>query len=426
MIAYVLESTFILGLFYSLFFLLKNENSFRFNRFFILGSLISAIILPFISLPFPGAGAVSPATVMLEELVITAEAPLKAEGTRWPYYWLALYGVITLIMGSHLLVQLFHLRRLKKRNKYEQKTHYALVALKGTQTHFSFFNTIFINTAAVDDDQDLQRIVRHEEVHVRQKHSADVLMLELVKVFCWFNPFVWLFKPLMMYNHEFLADQRVVLQGADKATYMHQIVKHTLSNYNVALVNNFNYSLTKKRVIMMTKQKSKWLSAVKIATILPLAAGITFIFSCTENAMDRQENKSVAEQNMSDIQEETVVTSAKPTEDNSEIEEETFMVVEEMPEFEGGEPGEFRYFIAKNVAYPKAAKEQSIEGKVFVQFLVGSDGKVKNAEVVRGVHPLLDAEAIRVVNLSPKWTPGVQRGEKVAVQFTFPINFKLQ
>jgi len=426
MIAYVLESTFILGLFYSLFFLLKNENSFRFNRFFILGSLISAIILPFISLPFPGAGAVSPATVMLEELVITAEAPLKAEGTRWPYYWLALYGVITLIMGSHLLVQLFHLRRLKKRNKYEQKTHYALVALKGTQTHFSFFNTIFINIAAVDDDQDLQRIVRHEEVHVRQKHSADVLMLELVKVFCWFNPFVWLFKPLMMYNHEFLADQRVVLQGEDKATYLDQIVKQSLTNYNVAIVNNFNYSFTKKRVIMMTKQKSKWLSMVKIATILPLAAGIAFLFSCTENNLETQTDKSVEAQHLSETQEETVVVATKTKEDNAETQKEVFMVVEDMPEFEGGEPGDFRYFIAKNLAYPQKAREESIEGKVFIQFVVGADGIVKNAEVVRSAHPLLDAEAIRVVNLSPAWTPGKQKGKNVDVQFTFPINFKLQ
>lgn len=426
MITYLLESTLVLGLFYSLFLLLKNEKTFHFNRFYILGSLIAAIALPLISLPFSLPGAASTASVMLEELVVSAGEPVQSEQAGWPYLGVLLYGIITLLMAANLLMQLLHIHRVKRKNKATQEEGYTLVKMQGTETHFSFFNVIFINTTATDDQQDIARILKHEKAHARQWHSADVLLLELVKVFCWFNPFVWLFKSLMMHNHEFLADQRVVLQGADKATYLHQIVKHTLSNYNVALVNNFNYSLTKKRVMMMTKNRKNWLYAIKIAIILPLIAGITFLFSCSENAMDIQETESAAGQNISEIQEETVVLSAKAKEDNSKVEHELFMIVEDMPEFEGGEASTFRNFIAKNLAYPEKAKEQSIEGKVFVQFVVGADGKVKNTEVVRSAHPLLDAEAIRVVNLSPEWTPGMQRGKNVAVQFTFPINFKLQ
>ncbi len=425
MIAYILESTLALGLFYSLFLLLKNGKSFRFNRFYILGSLLAAFFIPLINIPLALPGTAATASIMLEELVISAEQPLQNNVAAMPYYaWI--YVIITVLMATHLVVQILHIHRLKQKNSKEQIDGYTLIKLSGTLTHFSFFKTIFINAFSIDNDRDLKRIIKHEQAHAQQWHSADVLLLEIIKVLCWFNPFVWLFKPLMMHNHEFLADQRVVLQGANKATYLHQIVKHTLTNYNVALVNNFNYSFTKKRLVMMTKQNSKWLSWVKIATILPLGAGIVFFFSCSENVLDSQEDKSVEAQHLSETQEETVVVGRKTKEDNAQTQKEVFMVVEDMPEFEGGEPGDFRYFIAKNLAYPQKAREESIEGKVFIQFVVGADGIVKNAEVVRSAHPLLDAEAIRVVNLSPAWTPGKQKGKNVDVQFTFPINFKLQ
>jgi periplasmic protein TonB len=113
-------------------------------------------------------------------------------------------------------------------------------------------------------------------------------------------------------------------------------------------------------------------------------------------------------------------------EEEEVAEAEIFFIVEDMPDFQGGGQDGFRNYIAQNLRYPQIAAENGIQGRVFVQFVVEADGSVSNAEIVRGVDPSLDREALRVVMSSPRWTPGRQRGEPVRVAFTFPINFVLQ
>jgi TonB family protein len=102
-----------------------------------------------------------------------------------------------------------------------------------------------------------------------------------------------------------------------------------------------------------------------------------------------------------------------------------FFMVEEMPEYPGGEEA-LREFISTAVKYPEEAHRDSIQGKVFVSFTIAKDGLVKDAKVVRGVHPTLDNESLRVVNMLPRWTPGKQRNQAVNVQYTIPVNFVLQ
>jgi protein TonB len=106
--------------------------------------------------------------------------------------------------------------------------------------------------------------------------------------------------------------------------------------------------------------------------------------------------------------------------------EEVFLVVEEMPSFGSGDANAFRSYVSANMRYPEVAAENGIQGRVFVQFVVESDGRLTNVKVIRGVDPALDKEAIRVVEGSPKWNPGKQRGKPVRVSFTFPITFVLQ
>lgn len=125
---------------------------------------------------------------------------------------------------------------------------------------------------------------------------------------------------------------------------------------------------------------------------------------------------------------ETVVDVApivQQKEEEKEEEAQVFFVVEEMPEFPGGELA-LRKFIASSIKYPVIAQENGIQGKVYVTFVVDKDGSVTLAKVARGVDPSLDKEAIRVVNSLPKWKPGKQRGKPVKVSYTVPINFVLQ
>jgi protein TonB len=112
-------------------------------------------------------------------------------------------------------------------------------------------------------------------------------------------------------------------------------------------------------------------------------------------------------------------------EEEEEEENKVFFIVEEMPEFPGGDLARARW-LADNIKYPRIAQENGIQGKVYISFVVGKDGAISNASVARGVDPSLDQEALRVVNQMPKWKPGKQRGEPVNVSFTVPINFVLQ
>jgi len=117
------------------------------------------------------------------------------------------------------------------------------------------------------------------------------------------------------------------------------------------------------------------------------------------------------------------VISAK--EEEEEEEAQVFFIVEDMPEFPGGEMA-LRTYIANQIKYPVIAQENGIQGKVYVTFVVGKDGAVRDAKIARGVDPSIDKEALRVINTLPKWKPGKQRGKAVNVSYTVPINFQLQ
>lgn len=120
----------------------------------------------------------------------------------------------------------------------------------------------------------------------------------------------------------------------------------------------------------------------------------------------------------------TEVAIVEMTEEEEEEEETIFVIVENMPEFPGGDLA-LRKYIAENVKYPEIAKENGLSGKVFVQFVINQRGEVENVKIARGIDPALDKEAIRVVQSLPKFKPGSQRGKPVKVNYTVPINFQL-
>ncbi len=127
-----------------------------------------------------------------------------------------------------------------------------------------------------------------------------------------------------------------------------------------------------------------------------------------------------------EVDQNTEIEIMEYVEEEEEEDAEIFFIVEDMPSFQGKGQNGFRAYIFQNLKYPEIAAENGIAGKVYVKFVVEANGSVTNVELVRGVDPALDAEAIRVVKSSPKWSPGKQRGKPVRVSFTFPISFVLQ
>ena len=158
---------------------------------------------------------------------------------------------------------------------------------------------------------------------------------------------------------------------------------------------------------MMNKKRTHTAGRIKYALFVPLAAALLIASNISCISSEKEKEKETVE-----------------TQESRAAEGEVFQVVEEMPEFPGG-MAECMKWLGQNIKYPAEAKEKGVQGRVIVQMVVEKDGTITNAKVVRGVDPLLDAEALRVVNQSPKWKPGMQKGEAVRVKYTLPIMFKL-
>lgn len=165
--------------------------------------------------------------------------------------------------------------------------------------------------------------------------------------------------------------------------------------------------------------KSKNSSKIKFALAIPLFVVALFFFANPVDLVKASTNTKNGTL-LTDFQDTIQVVSTDEV-----PQEEIFFEAEVMPKFQGQNSDQFRYFIQGNLKYPEEAQKDSIQGRVFIQFDIDKEGKLVNAKVVRGVHPSLDNEALRVTSLSPIWEPAMDKGRKVRVRFTFPIVFKL-
>ena len=274
-----------------------------------------------------------------------------------------------------------------------------------------------MNPAAVKEDE-ISEILTHEMAHVKQHHSVDVLLAEMVSICCWMNPFAWLLKREVRLNLEFLADRKVMEAGFATKSYQYHLLGLAY-NHKYGLSNNFNFSHLKQRIIMMNKKKSNAAGHIKYALfVLPaFALLVAGNISCSQDASQTEDAKEEVVAPVS--------SEAKEAPADSTAKEEVFMVAEQMPEFPGGMK-ELLKFLQDNLKYPENAMKNNVQGRVIVQFVVEKDGTLTEFKVARSVDPDLDAEALRVLQTMPKWKPGMQRGKIVRVKFTVPVSFKLQ
>jgi len=279
---------------------------------------------------------------------------------------------------------------------------------KGT-TPFSFFNRIFIGYI-ITDQKKLEIIVLHEKVHIRQKHSVDLLILELISIFQWYNPFIWFYKSSLKSLHEFLADKGVLQEGINKVEYQSMLVNQTFEMQINYLFNSFNHSLIKRRFFMMSKSKTNRIALLKMILVFPMAIALTVLFSITvSKRITAQENPVKSN---SDVSKQEIQTQEK----------EVFTVVEKMPRFPGGDEARIKYMV-ENIHYPEAARKNGIKGTVYISFIVEKDGKISTVKVIRGIGGGCDEEAFRVIQNMPDWEPGKQKGEPVRTILNIPIKF---
>lgn len=247
--------------------------------------------------------------------------------------------------------------------------------------------------------------------------------MEFIKILQWFNPFIYLFDRSLRAVHEYQADEECINSGIPLRTYQGLMLDQVFKTNIFSASSRFsNSSLTKKRLIMMSRKRSRTLANLKLLMALPVIAFLLLLIpTCSKNSFEPYSANEILTGQQS--REEPRVDELSK-ELAAEKEDDAFVVVEEMPVFPGGEIALLRY-IAENTSYPGEAKAKGAQGRVIVRFKIMPDGKVTDASVIRAVDPSLDAEALRVIGSLPEFEPGKQGGVPVPVWYMVPISFTL-
>lgn len=287
------------GLFIAFYLLiLQREKMFAFNRFYLIATLLLSFAIPFMEFGMnqmeniPVVAEVIPAEIAKNDLNIAelvAQKNIEAQTIstvndsqstfNWWIFIPLIYVVLTLVMLLRFISNLMNLLVMTRMNERIQKQGFTIVSVKTDISTFSFFNYLFVSRNEIHSERIQPEIFRHELAHMKQKHSFDVLLIEFLKIFFWFNPFIYMYKKSIQTNHEFLADAEVLNQTEDTVHYQRLLLEKISAKPQTALASSFNYLVTKKRFIMMTKKTSKIKTiALKLFSI-PLLVLTMLVFS---------------------------------------------------------------------------------------------------------------------------------------------------
>jgi len=304
---YLAEANIYLGVFYLAYCLfLKKETYYQLNRAYLIVSCIAAFILPVLQIgslkhvepatvvrvtsavPVQTTYETIPAAAVQATPAVTATAApvIEHHFTLQQGLW---YGYITgvVILLLVLLIKLYTLYRLMQNEQCIKQDKHKLIYLTGTDVAFSFLNYLFIGANAPGANT----MIRHELVHIRQRHSADIIFIELLKIISWFNPCIYLLQNSLKTVHEYIADEHTAAYETDALTYSSFLVNNAYGAGGSSITHSFfNYNLLKKRIIMLNQQRSGNLARLKYLVAVPICAGLlcasTLAFSKTYGWVD--------------------------------------------------------------------------------------------------------------------------------------------
>lgn len=443
----------------------SKSSFFQANRAFLVTGSFVALILPWIS---PVMGFLSPANdlqwmaavpvVNDESLKLTGAVLAEPINSIRPRElalgaYLAAALAIAVICGFLWIRLLISIRKVPRHRYGKLK----IVEIKNGWSAFSLFRTVFYPKPYEPDLPETKLILEHELVHARQMHTLDNIFLGALRLAFFFNPCIHLLHKELMITHEYLADR--LTSGSDRTGYSRLLISHQFKVPRLILMHSFNQqSFLKRRLNMLSKNQPNQLAAWKYLLVLPLLGGMILGSSWSATAQDKNQKKKtetaakvekqlkkmgfvktgestwtkdgITVQAMDNVAMEEINARLKEAEEakiqqQNEEEKQVFLIVEDMPTFQGGNIEDFRIWAQRNVKYPAEAKDKKISGTVYVSFVVNRKGEMVNINIVRGVNPLLDEEVIQAMKSAPAWTPGKQRGQPVNVSFAIPVKFVL-
>ncbi|MDT0539104.1 M56 family metallopeptidase [Croceitalea sp. P059] len=466
---------------------LKGETFFQWNRAYLLVTFIISLVLPWIKIE-------ALKTTVSSELVAYPQAFFQLDAvtvglgvekasfwSQWLWYeWIFFAGIaLTTIL---FVVKLYHIEVLRLKGQKKYYPRFTKVVVTKSSVAFSFFKHVFLGDGIPREKE--PNILAHELVHIKQWHSLDLLFFELLRIVFWFNPLVYIYQSRMSELHEFIADAHVA--KTNKKEQYQLLLAEVFQTQHISFVNQFfKSSLIKKRIVMLSKSKSKKVVQLKYLLLLPAIMAMLLYTSCeVGDSKEIEENKiEISEDEYDDFLKwknskstshdanlnqrvirynELVGIRNKLLKDINEngpviekLDKELealklgmreslnsavtnisgilFSEVDEVPIFPGCENAtdkracfqeSMQNHIRKHFNYPKEAQELDIQGRVSIVFKITENGDVDDIRM-RGPDKVLEAEALRIIQRLPKMKPGKQNGKAVSVPFSIPITFKL-
>lgn len=416
MITYILQVILFQVVFLAVYdFFLSKETFHTSNRWYLLGAPMLSFLLPMIQISSFQEVVPESLVLSLPELLISPETIVAQtssySGDSINYIDLVFYGGVG-VFGLLFLVKLIKIFALISTNQVIKKPGHSLVLLVNQTDAFSFFRYVFLGTQLSKEKQEV--IIKHELIHVQQKHSLDLLFFELFRIIMWFNPILYLYQRRITLVHEYITDA-ALLQTTQKHDYFNKLLAQTFDVDNLSFVNQFyKNSLIKKRITMMTKNKSKQIKKAKYLLLVPVLAGMLFYTSCSKEA-----GASKTELSASGIKN----TGRVP-----------FSTLEVKPSFKGANTSgdvsfqvQVKRFVAKNFDSNIAANLDLQKGpkRIFAALEIDATGAIQHVKV-RAPHPQLKEEMERVISLLPAMNPGTADDVPVATMFTIPFRIEIE
>ena len=431
---------------------LEKEKNHHFKRFYLLISALFSVLVPLISINYGAIEVVENINPNNSELMILPETKLvessifTTENMLWAIY----------IVGFSLLFLKFSwgIFKLIKEIKFSEKIkqdHYQFILKQNKFTPYSFWNAIFLNKSDFLEGKIDYKIILHEKAHVNQKHSIDVIFIEIMLCVFWFNPAFYFYRKAIVTNHEFLADEVVLSQNNDIISYQKLILDELISE-KILFTHPFNLHNTKKRIVMMTNKLTK-IAKLKSYLTLPISALLFFAFvekvpAKIENTVNKSLQKIVkkGETQVSETQVSNIEKSAlknemisikkdtiKPKKQKvKKVKEENTEMIPPPPpvekiesqtqaEFPGGNAALRQKFIENFDSSKLQNKKGMFKGTI--NFIISEDGKSYNANYQFDDENFKTAakDALEKTLKGVEWKPGTLNGKPVASQFKMPI-----
>ena len=424
--------------------MLAHETFHRVNRLVLLTTAVASFVLPLCVFTMHKTVMVDYEFSQLGELTVNEPVVSVVPTDNQPSVILTTVLPVLFIIGMlatlvHTLISLIRIQLLIHRSEKHPQEDGTVICVTGNTalSPFSWMHYIVMNRS--DYEAHDAAILAHERGHIRLRHSWDLLFVDLLTALQWFNPAMWMLRSDLRAIHEYEADGEVLSLGINARQYQYLLISKAAGIGGYSLANGISHSTLKNRINMMLHKKSNRTSLLKLFALVPIV-GITLALNARtvndyvydgpqkQNPVKKGKKNTTIKVGTQEIKvteaskddKATTVTMNVVEDEQNATDDKVFDVVENMPEFNGG-MGALMQYLSDNIRYPE---EKDIQGRVIVRFVVGKDGSISNAQVVKSVHPSFDAEALRIINNMPKWIPGTQNGKPVNVKYAVPISFR--